>query len=286
VSFDYVEFDDRASFRNRQFKDDTSFDRSVFKRPPTFHGATFHPRTSFTGARFNWKEARPSAWWDRALVSRVKQWSGQDPSASVKADNAYFAEVSDSFRVLSSLAKRIDSPELAFAFHKEELRGKHHRAPGGGIGRPEAIVGRIYGWLADYGDSFLRPLLWLSVSFTMFSLAYGAMAPPDLKTERASWLTSASIQLKPFSHLDAAIGRVAAERRAVARQAMPDVPTQTTPCAAELRGDERLSGFCFSVHLVDKHETEFNSLATVQSVLSIVFLFLAALGLRRKFQVG
>lgn len=284
--FNGVEFKGPVNFRNRTFKDDTSFDGAEFHYPPSFHGSTFHARTSFDRARFLWKDKRQSSFWQRAIVARVQTWRRRPVNSKVTADNRFFAEAADSFRVATSLAREIDAPELAFQFHKQELRARHHRSVGGSIPRSEAIVGRLYGALADYGDSFLRPIIWLLISTFSFAWLYNSWADERADRSVAAVLASGTIQLKPFSHLDTTFGRLPPAQVTGADNVGISPPSPAEVCAKQLAGEGVTSTSCLLDHVVHAHDVQLKLFGTLQSLLSVAFIFLAALGLRRKYQVG
>lgn len=271
--FTDTRFDGRVVFQNRKFMDETWFDRAIFKSAPEFHGSKLHSKTFFSGTRFTWSQGRASAWHERAFSARFLHWLGLPLPDKTANDARRLLDVVNCFRVLTSLANDIDAKDLAYRFHKEELRAKYRLPLANGVSRSEAFVGRVYGLLADYGDSFIRPLAWLVVSILGFALTY---ASPFLANEgrwNASVATSAALQFRPVAALDPGFGR------------LPSIEAENL-CKANVASKGSITTECMQYHLRRDHELSVKAASIGQTLLSFVFLFLTLLALRRKYQVS
>jgi uncharacterized protein YjbI with pentapeptide repeats len=257
AKFDDAVFQGEVNFRNREFQDDTSFDGATFKRAPSFHGSEFHPKTSFTGARFEWRSGLRLAPWKRIAVSRFP-FQSQNALQSLRLDNRYLAGVSDSFRVLTTLAKEIESSELAFAFHREEQRSKHDRSAGSDVPRSEAFFGAMYGLFSDYGGSLSRPLLWSTAICLGFALLYAALLG-DSPIECMLWESGCQIS--------AAVA-IAAERTFL------PITSLSGPLAEDWNGVAAAHPFLAS------------ALNLIHRLLGTALIFLLALALKRRFQLS
>lgn len=273
VVFTGAVFLSSAKFRNRHFRDETWFDRATFAEAPQFHACELHSKTSFAGAKFQWSDRQTGSWFDHAIGSRLAYYLRGTLKPETTLQSARLLEIVNCFRVLTALAKEIDANDLAFIFHKEELRAKYRLPIGNGVGRPEAFIGRWYGLLSDYGDSFVRPILWLLASLCAFSIFYGSKVPDQLNRVEAAIGVSLGMQFRPFAALDPGFGRLG---DAAATQA----------CETELKGAGPLSTTCMYYHLATDHGAELKAASFSQTLLSVAFLFLIALGLRRKYQVN
>lgn len=272
-SFAGVHFHGPAQFQNRRFMSETWFDRATFRHAPEFHGSKLHSKTFFSGARFGWASKRLSPWWERAIASRTLNWFRQYPTPSTMADARELLDVVNCFRVLTSLANDIDAKDLAYRFHKEELRAKYRLPLANGVSRPEAFVGRVYGLLADYGDSFVRPLVGLLLSIVLFGLFYASPFLANSGRWNAAAATSAALQFRPVAALDPAFGRL---------------PTGVSEdvCKANVASKGSITTECMQYHLRKDHELAVKAASIGQTLMTFIFLFLTLLALRRKYQVS
>ena len=272
-SFVGAHFEGSARLQNRKFVDETWFDGATFRAAPEFHGSKLHSKTFFSGTRFLWARTRPSKWIDRAIVARSKTLLQGEAPADVSADARKLLDVVNCFRVLNSLATEIDAKDLAYQFHKEELRAKYRLPIGNGVSRPEAFVGRVYGLLADYGDSFVRPIAALFVSIALFAFLYALPYSENNGRWSSGVATSAALQFRPVAALDPSFGRLPS-------------PEDEWLCNVHVGFGGSISTECLQYHLRRDHELWTKACSTAQTLLTFVFLFLALLALRRKYQVS
>jgi uncharacterized protein YjbI with pentapeptide repeats len=272
-SFVSVQFSGLTVFQNRRFMDETWFDRATFKRAPEFHGSKLHSKTFFSGTRFNWDRARHSNWFERACVARTLQWIGRPIPERTASDARNLLDVVNCFRVLTSLANEISAKDLAYSFHKQELRAKYRLPLANGVTRSEAFIGRVYGLLADYGDSFVRPLIGLIASIAVFGLAYASPFLPNDGRWSSAIATSAALQFRPVAALDPGFGR------------LPSSEVEKV-CTANVASKGSVSTECMQYHLRKDHELAIKAASVGQTLLTFVFLFLTLLALRRKYQVS
>jgi hypothetical protein len=269
-----------ADFQNVAFGDSTVFDECVFCAAPKFFGATLHPDTSFRGVRFEWKPKRQTKFLDRAVFGRLSRALGNGKIfggslARVRRDNLLLGEVERSFTALRELANKIQAKQPAARFHKQELEARRLRVLDPDVPRPEAWASWIYHALSDYGDSFARPVGLLAVYSFLWTGIYIWMSG-SMQNASAAGSISLAGTLKPWASLDSSIARAASEWGGVCKE------------IAEYHKFKMMASqneHCLAVQLTHDYGFWFHLIATAQSAISIILIFLMALALRRKFQL-
>jgi len=137
IKFELARFLGTPKFTNRLFTDTTSFRFAVFNNAPDFHGCTLHQSTDFYRAQFR--------------------------------DSSGLAE--SRYRTLRHLSEELRSRRDESLFFKLEQRARRRnmsvlRDPMGWV------ASCLYDICASYGESILKPLLWLFVTFGMFSYVH------------------------------------------------------------------------------------------------------------------
>lgn len=279
VAFKGAVFRGDVSFVNRKFGDTAEFDRATFEQVPKFYGSVWHPDTSFRAVQIGWARGLKSNWFQRTMLGRsiAKIFKRSEILRIIAEDDDYLGRSERALREMAKEAERIHARTQAAMFHKSELKARHMRSIDPDVSRSEAWMGRAYELLSDYGDSIARPPTALLVVFAMWTVFYFFLsgAYPD------NFLPAASISLaatfKPWAALDSSIARAAAEW---------DGHCQNMALA--LRNGFRVvqNDYCLAVQLTHSRGLLFQTMVMIQSISSIVLIFLFLLAVRRKFQLS
>ena len=138
MDFTNAAFGRDVSFENRQFLKSASFEGCIFTKAPVFHGCALHEGTTFP-SREKFKDV-----------------------TSTHAAKAY--------RTLKLAMEQVRARReegMFYALEQYSRRCQPDTPPS------EKLVSHLYGWTADYGEKFLRPLGWLAgttlVSFSIYT---------------------------------------------------------------------------------------------------------------------
>ena len=134
-----------ARFTNRQFQSTTKFNGCTFAKAPEFHGCTLHQDTQFPG---------PDSFKD---------------TASEDAAQAY--------RTLKLAMEAVRSRDEEGMFYALEQKSKRRT---GQMDKAASVPSWLYEQTADYGQSFLRPLVFLFLMTIAFFLFYSYLATPTI----------------------------------------------------------------------------------------------------------
>ena len=139
ASFENATFGGRARFSNRRFLDTTSFRKTVFVVAPEFHNCVLHQDTDFSGADF-------------------QDHRGTD-----------YVDAARAYRTLKLAMEQLRNRDEQARFFRHEQRARRLRPD-----TPRALkaISWLYETTADYGESPVRPLLWLLAAFLVFSGLY------------------------------------------------------------------------------------------------------------------
>ena len=195
---------------NRCFTEPTSFRDVLFTRAPEFHGASLHQGMIFPRGR-----AFRDTW-------------------SVEAANAY--------RTLKLGMETIRSRDEEGMFFALEQRSRIRSRM---LPRHLTILSFLYDCVSAYGQSVMRPLIWLIINTAFFSWCYSEILSPN----RSSTLSVAGIEF------------------ALQQVFRPFGIWWTIP------------GNLYQIELAQK------LIATVQSLVSLSLLTLFLLALRRRFKL-
>lgn len=253
-----VEVDGVLSFENRVFGGSTAIERCVLKEAPRFQSAKMNQDTSFRDTLFVWRDSLKS----KKGVER----------------NAWLGRTERAFRALAQHMESIKAAQQMSFFHAEQMAARHLRKGDADVARSERWIGKAYQILSGYGGSILRPIVGLFLTWLTAFVSYNLLGRGVLlswasgieqhTTLGASMGLASSLMFRPFYHLSPAFSRASA----------------TSPgCGAENLCD---SSNDLLVHFVSNYEGWFQAIATIQSIASIVLVFLLLLAVRRKFQLG
>lgn len=132
-----------VNFNDVEFVGTTRFEKVLFEGVPKFHGATIHSETSFDGFR-------PSS--EYKNLENLREERLQDFQSA--------------YRSLRQHMETISNFSQAAEFGVLEMRAKQHRKNRKVVPTSVAFATRIYGKLANYGQSFVKPLYWLAGVWT------------------------------------------------------------------------------------------------------------------------
>lgn len=232
VSFLDARMGRSSLFNNAVFGDVTEFIGCRFPEAPQFHGATLHQGTTFMRCHFNitdtLRHVTPKEMWER----RRQAW-----------------------RTLKFAMNKIHAHEEELLFFSLELQARSYLEP---IRTRIAIW--LYGFLSGFGQSIVRPLIGLAISFLLFAAVYAAQA-----TEKVCF----SPPFKCFVQWDI----------------VDDVIAYSTIGALPFLNQTRI-GEKLADHIFGKDINSFiYVISTMQSLFSLLFIFLIGLGLRNLFRL-
>ncbi len=220
LSFANTTFGDQVSFENRRFLQSASFEGCTFESAPIFHGCTLHQGMRFPSRKKFIDVTSPhAAQAYRTLKISMAQFGARQEEAM------FYALEHASLRSLSSTP------------------------------RTQKLVSWVYLLAADYGESFLRPLAWLTGTTLVFWMLYVGLAllsPTPNKLLGVCLNFTIEQLVRPFS-------------------------------VWQVSGGTTIK----SLFLTDPGLlVVLRVLSTVQSTLSVIFLALFIFALRRRFKLG
>lgn len=266
-----------------------SFQQSVFEGAALFADATFaahapHHSAAFLGARFKdianfrrcgdrWIAALDEAEIEkRLLIDDPDEASANAgfatailPAAIAGGKNdetgeTLLKELEGGCRTVKVAMARAKDAAMEQRYYRFELIARRHQA---GTPWPERWASRLYGVTSDYGLSLNRPLIGLGVVVALFALLFAGFRMAVV----ARWLT-----------LDEVGGAVAMSFSRVFPFGAFDMVSKGWIEKAVLIGNglQKQSGW----------ELVARGLATLESLLAVILIFLFGLALRRRFQIG
>lgn len=272
-----------VSFDRRKIEESMDLSHTLFAGIPYFHGAQLPQRTSLFEASFallkrprlrsrdsNSKlvpmathAGRPIELLDSPAVQEAIGRTGCHAGLQVsppKLDDVRLENAEAAFRTLKHAMESIRAYRHESLFFKLELRARRLRKNDSQVPAWERWASQCYGVLSDYGDSIIRPGVWLVVSWAFFGAAYWLMQP-----------LAAGGVLSPHTLGDAlqhSLGRAV--------------------IVGGYGGEERAWDWYSSWAnrgSVLSWAGAMRVASMVQSIFSVMLAFLAALALRRKFRI-
>jgi len=210
-------FHGEVKFINRQFLHSSNFQNTQFLKAPKFHNCTLHQDTDFSGTKFT-------------------DFSG-------KASRAY--------RTLKLEMEKVRDRKQEARFYALEQKSLRHHPD-----TPLAVklFSKAYEAASDYGQSFLKPLLWLCWFTMVFFFIYANILIPEGFIHPGESFAFAMEQIvRPFI-------------------------VWTSQYA------EKINGFALEGH--EFHPVALKVTATFQSLISLGLVTLFILSLRRRFKMG
>jgi hypothetical protein len=267
TNFDHSRFCKFANFYSARFCEKLSIWAAKFSGEANFQHARFN-RSEFTGVRFESPLTRftgasfqhvPDFWATTfatpPLFQGVKVGCAKDPGAKFyRRWFSYAAGPDDAvrFRRLKQLASEWKDHQLELDFFANELRAKRGTETKGFF---PVLLNVGYGWLSDFGRSIARPFWSLFILTGVAAVGTFVVYSPTCAM-RPAW---AALKVA-FTNAALFLGADKWEIRS-------DAITKLcgAACKAEINADP---------------------LAYVQSGISLLLLFLLALGLRNRFRIG
>lgn len=266
-----------VDFRNVAFGNTTEFDNCRFTQPPMFYDAELHSDTSFSGTKFDWQTNLSANWRTRTFAAVAGRLFPNRIDDKVKVDELYLGRVERAFTELREHAEAIRARPLAAQFHKEELEARRHRVLDRGVPRSERWMNSAYRTLSDYGDSFTQPFAWLLFAWIGFAVAYFGLSAWLVDNLASAVAISLAATFRPWAALDSGIARAASEWGGHCKEL----------ALAQRNGFSIIqSDYCLAVQLTHEFGVWFQALVILQSIVSIILIFLLLLAVRRKFQLG
>lgn len=243
-----------ADFRRSVFEQGLNLTNRKFDGTLNFTGAVFHGPLLMHGTEIH-QDTR---------FSRTKfDWSSWVRQMKSDEKKDAYADLSSSFRTLRQAMEANHAHSEVANFHTLQLRTRNHLIHGA-ADIFERVVGNFYHLIGNYGTSFVRPLvglfaLWLA-TILFYILALGDRA-------RISDIADAAMSttLRPFLTFSPIYGRDAGS-------------LEDSVCLS--------NGFEIIRYLGTRYEFAFAFASLLQSVLSLAFLFLFLLAIRRKYQLS
>lgn len=319
IAADGAVFLDDAFFDNRDILEHSSFRGVLFHRRAFFHGSRLHHGVSFHEARFlnalapeispvtrygsqdhQFSEghlnlifkaekrlakgssspfpADKNRWCASFYAEQAsfaekfaRHWQSLDNDGKYGDDkkyfrretkNQYFESLENAFRTLKLIMEERRDRSTEGMFFRLELQARRKRRDGG-VPFWERLFSDIYGWSSDYGNSALLPLARL-IGFTLvFAVIYGCAG---------NW---------PLRHLPVEEGWQALSFST--SRVLPFGPWTGEPEAGTLIGrlfDVEGKGYGTRIAYT------FRFIASVQSLIALIMVFLAGLAIRRRFQIS
>jgi hypothetical protein len=315
-----------ALFDNRDIHEPSSFRDCLFMRRASFHGSKLHQGVTFHGAVFEAclnparqcvAEAKGDPVYEipkRALIRlhdvvakrmellhesevNYNKWlhsfEAERKEAAIdfcnlpqktedgetgNSKDRYFADLEDAFRTLKrAMEDNRNRPEEG-RFFKLELQARRRRR------RPavpwwERGMSDLYLWSSDFGNSVVKPVVWLNVVIVLFAYLYACLATFPQRAPKGVELAEATSfslgRVLPFGPwVDEPVACSAAGRLLDVAPTATEIATNAD-CKSDL-ANQYGPFTALSVRL----------LASIQSFIALVLVFLAALASRRRFQIN
>lgn len=254
-----------ASFRSAQFGRDVSFERRNFTNGVDFHGARFAqaprfadtvlPSVTFFPPLENFRD-----WKFRHSFAR-KWIVGIERRRMTKRE--YFQSAAVAYRVLRLKMSERGAQQDEAMFWELEMRATDRSFPW--YSWPAKVPFKLYSWIAKYGNSVIRPLVWWLLLLIGFNLAY-------LEIQR---------EFEVSANLSAAWPEWFERIRNAAEFSL-----RQTVWPFAVWSEEGARSIKNLIELSNDHDLlRVRLLATLQSVLSLAVIALFILALRRRFRM-
>jgi hypothetical protein len=267
-----------ADFRNTTFTKSTFFWRAIFKQDVVFMGAIFIQDIEFCSAKFS----KGVEFFEAIFQNKAPAFQGTKIEGyfDFSASNEYFpkfdfakyqedandkfnyaGQVAMQYSLLKSLMKKMEFHDKELFFHGKELEAKSYDK-----NEPKHLrfLYKKYGEFSDYGQSVWRPVVGLFLTFLIWILFYLIHAMvyndfPQIETTNFahSVYTSAHYSL-PFLPSDNNFHKLAFELKDICQVAKQNKP------------------YCVGW---------FGVIKGLQSIISLFWIFLIALGLRNNLRM-
>jgi uncharacterized protein YjbI with pentapeptide repeats len=308
VTFKDAIFAGEANFSGRSFLSPANFSGAIFLGPTNFSNSRIHESMSFQSAFFVPVRA-PSKQNQGILLERMEPPLQKSNEAlaeirGLQVDTPFVRQLSyqaepdqisffkertrillespetliryqDGFRFLRRQMEARSDSSQAYAFYRLELETRRERTDLEGHWWEEP-VSNLYGRLSAYGSNPIYPLAWLVLIVPLFGALYAAMG--------SLWTTNVSME-------DLFRGIEFSAAQSVTFGFWNELhPCSDLAALSEIPPPNEL--FCEdhpNVHpeaYSSLSQLSLGVLSTLQSVISLILLFLSALAIRRRFQTS
>lgn len=263
-------FEDRFDGRDVTFDHTTDFDGATFKDFVQFAGAEFERGLLLANLKFPGFLKYCKRDWPflRRFVGRL---------AGSRSDrDQFFHYYTVTFRQLRQAAHHAGDVRSSYQLFRLEQIARRHRCFE--VSNAEKFASILYGMLSNYGESILRPMLFGILIFPLlFAGAY----------------LYATTNIQPHPDAIAELRTTVRQDNAADQKAVIDtldfsyLNTLRPLSVWDTDMLDHSNSVARTLLLADAHQGIYvitKAMASLQSVLSIVCLFLAGLGLRRRFQ--
>lgn len=162
VSFRGVTFRETAGFSDTTFADPVDFSRAIFFRDVSYRNAEMKTTTSFSLSKF---KTEPPGFYN-AKLHQDTDWHGIEwPPAPAVAEKA--VSFIRAYECLKLEMDRLKKHEDELDFFARELKSRGVLA-----GRIRGLPIVLYGFLCDYGRSYVRPLLGLLMTVIIGAVSF------------------------------------------------------------------------------------------------------------------
>jgi hypothetical protein len=308
TAFDGALFSDLVHFEGTHFLGEIRFHTAVFDKPAYFHDLTwpaqaehwhgmfrqalFERQVSFTGsgfcafAAFDGATFKGSIRMDEVRATDAKaiffserenavaSVGRSNPGSGRRAEmvDQRLRELERGCRVLKQIMAQAADSSRAQLLHQFELRARRRQTD---ISVGERIFSTLYAWTSDYGGSFVRPLAWLvGVVAGFAAIFFGVGFGRGHIGNQTGQIPVGDAALQAFDLAMLNVYRPLALYTMPVTAAPSDSKTADTLFNFLLRADE--TGTASLIR----------NLASLESILAIILVFLFGLALRRRFQVS
>jgi len=279
IGFSDVEFNGYADFENAEFSYKVNFRRTKFKYSCNFLCAKFHRNVNFENASFDCV-----GHFEKAIFNYMPSFRGCsiENTRLEFSDERHFSnrikidqdeeEIVKNISYLKRLSEQHGQLDQALEFNAMELEAK-----------PFNLITWFYKTLSNYGRSFVRPLMWY-IGLILFTLGLGlwfsyTTVPPVKPCDKNISCYIATLEQKNTTKKpeDIALSALRATfeyslYRATGGLDFTDSDKETSAVTQRLFGS-------------DIEPDSMRAFGVFKAIVSLLLLFLMALGLRNKYRI-
>ncbi|PHS26031.1 MAG: hypothetical protein COA85_06555 [Robiginitomaculum sp.] len=177
MNFSSAVFIGDVEFIDRKFGKNTSFSNTRFHSLAQFHNVTFQQAIDFSESVFRLPE------YERLEGTGGVKWHWRNPASSTTYGYNPAYKFQHSFQILRQIMESLGNHEQKLRFSKLEMQARERRVGSKDVPWWVRWLSRGYGLSSDYGQSALRPFLWLIGFYIIASGIYyflaGEWASPE-----------------------------------------------------------------------------------------------------------
>ena len=252
------DFDDRVVFRDIEWPkgmvSSAYTTGSRFRELVTFSSSATPPIQLFDGGTFEANIGFASSYhgrWNDAFLSELEPQYFDQSELSILA-----SRIETGCRNLRNLAQERGDGPMEHFWHRAEIIARRKTSA---LGRLERVASDAYGCFADYGLSIGRPFFWLMILWVTMSLTYAYLGGESW-TGQIDW--------------DSVVHGMAYSLHQAFPLGVFDVPDTEWL-------NENVLGKSPSIENIGVR-----LMATLQTILSAILIYLGVMAIRRKFKIG